>query len=51
MRSLYENEELGISKEDFEAPELVTIPIDCDEVDLENLELLEKKDDLKDLGF
>ena len=30
MKKCYENEELGISKEDFVAPEDLSIPIDCE---------------------
>ena len=30
MKKCYENEELGISKEDFIAPEDLSIPIDCE---------------------
>ena len=30
MKKCYENEELGISKEDFLAPEELSIPIDCE---------------------
>jgi len=30
MKKCYENEELGISKEDFLAPEDLSIPIDCE---------------------
>lgn len=32
MKKCYENEELGISKEDFVAPEELTIPIDCEAI-------------------
>ena len=32
MKKCYENEELGISKEDFLAPEELTIPIDCEAI-------------------
>ena len=52
MKAAYENEDLGISMEDFEAPELVTIPIDCDEVPITLLDPLEEKEeDLEELGF
>ena len=44
--------ELGISMEDFEAPEILTIPIDCQqEVLLDDLHQDAKKDDLEGLGF
>jgi penicillin-binding protein 1A len=33
MKGAYENEELGISKEAFLAPEQVSIPLDCEEYD------------------
>jgi penicillin-binding protein 1A len=33
MKGAYENEELGISKEEFLAPEQVSIPLDCEEYD------------------
>jgi penicillin-binding protein 1A len=32
MKKCYENEELGISKEDFLAPEELSIPIDCETI-------------------
>ena len=32
MRSLYENPNFGISKEDFIAPEKLNIPVDCQEL-------------------
>jgi penicillin-binding protein 1A len=52
MREAYAIPELGISKEDFEAPEILTIPIDCQqEVILDDLHQDAKKDDLEGLGF
>ena len=51
MKAAYENEALGISMEDFEAPALVSIPIDCEEVDPNTTNPLEKKEDLNELGF
>ena len=52
MREAYAIPELGISKEDFEAPEILTIPIDCQqEVLLDDLHQDAKKDDLEGLGF
>ncbi|MGB2398128.1 MAG: transglycosylase domain-containing protein, partial [Flavobacteriaceae bacterium] len=51
MRSAYENEAIGISKEDFIAPEKVSIPIDCEGVDTSIIDPLEEKEDLDELGF
>lgn len=52
MKAAYENPELGISLEDFEAPEIVGIPIDCTNVAPNALRLLEEKEeDLDELGF
>ena len=51
MRDVYENENLGISKDDFEAPEKVTIPIDCDKFDSNKFKLIGTDEDLEDLGF
>ena len=50
MRNAYKNESLGISKEDFEAPEVVSIPINCDEIPIED-PLQPKEVSLEDLGF
>ena len=51
MRDVYANENLGISKDDFEAPENVTIPIDCDKFDSNKFKLIGTDEDLEDLGF
>ena len=52
MRDAYAIPELGISMEDFEAPEVLTIPIDCQqEAVLDDLHQEAKKDDLEGLGF
>ena len=52
MKAAYENPELGISLEDFEAPEIVGIPIDCTNVAPNALRPLEEKEeDLDELGF
>jgi penicillin-binding protein 1A len=52
MKSLYENAELGISVEDFTAPEVLTIPIECEELDEEGAVVKPKpKADLDALGF
>jgi hypothetical protein len=37
--------------EDFEAPAVVSIPIDCDEVNPNAINPLEVKEDLNELGF
>ena len=52
MRGAYEIPELGISLEDFEAPEKLTIPIDCQqETPIKGLNKENKKEDLEGLGF
>ena len=52
MRDAYAIPELGISMEDFEPPEALTIPIDCQqEAVLDDLHQEAKKDDLEGLGF
>ena len=52
MRGAYEIAELGISLEDFEAPEKLTIPIDCQqETPINDLNKKNKKEDLEGLGF
>ena len=51
MRDVYENENLGISRDDFVAPEKVTIPIDCDKFDSNKFKLIGIDEDLEDLGF
>ncbi|MDG1386310.1 MAG: transglycosylase domain-containing protein [Flavobacteriaceae bacterium] len=52
MRDAYAITELGISMEDFEPPETLTIPIDCQqEAVLDDLHQEAKKDDLEGLGF
>ena len=50
MKKCYENEELGISKEDFLAPEDMTIPIDC-EIIKPVEENSSEVEDLKGLGI
>ena len=48
MRDAYAITELGISMEDFEPPEILTIPIDCQqEAVLDDLHQEAKKDDLE----
>ena len=50
MKKCYENEDLGISKEDFLAPEDLSIPIDCEAIaPIENNS--SEADDLKGLGL
>jgi len=52
MKSLYEDPSLEISTEDFVAPENLSIPIECDEVDDEGIVIKAKpKADLEALGF
>ena len=52
MKAAYDNPALAISEEDFEAPEVVGIPIDCVPVDPDELNRLkEKEEDLDELGF
>ena len=52
MKSVYDNEDLLISKEDFESPEVLTIPIDCDKYEIidVNQDIFEEEN-LEDLGF
>ena len=52
MKSLYESPELGISIEDFIAPEVLTIAVDCgDIIDPNQKEKSKPKADLEALGF
>jgi penicillin-binding protein 1A len=52
MKSLYENPNLGISLEDFTAPEVLSIPIECEKLDEEGVVVKPKpKADLDALGF
>ena len=51
MKDVYENKTLGISVDDFEAPEKITIPIDCDNFDSNKFKLIGIDEDLEDLGF
>ena len=52
MKSVYDNEDLLISKEDFKSPNVLTIPIDCDEYEIIDLnqEIFEDEN-LEDFGF
>ena len=51
MKDVYENKTLGISIDDFEAPDKITIPIDCDNFDSNKFKLIGIDEDLEDLGF
>ena len=52
MKSVYENEELGISKEDFSVPEELSIPIDCADKEEEDLLKPQKvEENLDELGL
>ena len=53
MKGVYENEELGISQEDFLAPDQVTIVLDCEEYESDTDPTLpvKPKADLDQLGF
>ena len=53
MKAAYENEELGISKEEFVRPEVITIPLDCDENENDSDPNVpaKPKADLNQLGF
>ena len=52
MKSVYENEELGISQDAFLEPEILTIPLDCEALAEEQLlQTTTGEEDLDDLGF
>ena len=51
MKGIYAQEGLGISQDDFEAPELVTIPIDCSGIEMELITPKSDDEDLDELGF
>ncbi|MBT8222910.1 MAG: penicillin-binding protein, partial [Eudoraea sp.] len=51
MKQNYANEELGISQEEFEAPEEMTIITDCAKVRDSIIQINNLEDDLDDLGF
>ena len=52
MKSVYDNEDLLISKEDFESPDVLTIPIDCDKYEIINVNQdIFEDENLEDLGF
>ena len=48
MKKAYLNPDLGISSEDFPVPDLISIPLDCENL---NIESSKKKKDLEELGF
>jgi len=50
MKNLYENPDLGISTQDFEAPENLSIIIECEEIN-EDGAVVRSKADLDALGF
>ena len=53
MKGAYENDSLGISKEDFLTPKVVSIPLDCEEYEIDaDLNLPDKIEaDLDQFGF
>lgn len=51
MKSNYENEELGVSKEEFLRPEELSIRVDCSITEEEEEEKINFEDDLEDLDF
>ena len=53
MKGAYENEALGISQEEFLAPEVVNIPLDCEEYenDADPTVPAKPQADLDQLGF
>ncbi len=51
MKKNYANEELGVSKEEFEAPEEMSINIDCSKEQEEEENKIDTEDDLDDFDF
>ena len=52
MKAAYEDEALGISKEDFPVPEVLTIPLDCEALaEARRSQVKSEEEDLDDLGF
>tara|TARA_A100001011_G_scaffold282341_1_gene292502 strand:- start:320 stop:769 length:450 start_codon:yes stop_codon:yes gene_type:complete len=53
MKGAYENQDLAISQEEFPVPEVVTIPLECDENEFDNFpnSPTSPKADLDQLGF
>ncbi|NHF59150.1 penicillin-binding protein [Flavobacteriaceae bacterium TP-CH-4] len=50
MKKNYENEELGVSKEDFVKPDDLSIKVDCDKI-REEIQQADPEDDLDDIGI
>ena len=48
MKNAYLNPDLRVSAEDFQVPEIINIPLDCENL---NIESSKKKKDLEELGF
>ena len=52
MKAAYEDENLGISKEEFPIPEVLTIPLDCEALaEARRSQIKSEEEDLDDLGF
>ena len=53
MKGAYENPDLGISQEEFPVPEVVSIPLECEEYEFDNnpISPISTKADLEQLGF
>ncbi|MEW2920717.1 transglycosylase domain-containing protein [Muricauda sp. ANG21] len=51
MKKNYANEEIGVSKDAFEAPEEMSINIDCSKETQEEEQNLDTEDDLEDIDF
>jgi len=51
MKKNYANEELGVSKEDFERPENMSIETDCDKFNNAQRKDVDLEEDLEDLDF
>ena len=46
MKALYADEALDISKEEFEAPEELSIIVDCDNMETDSTEVVDPSDEL-----
>ena len=51
MKKNYANEELGISKEDFEKPEDMSIETDCEKFNEGQRKDVDLEEDIEDLDF
>jgi len=53
MKGAYENPDLAISQEEFSVPEVVSIPLECEEYEFDNnpISPISTKADLEQLGF